>query len=45
MNEGAKGETSPKARIAQELIYLPGHLNYSSKHCKNTILLYKEIDK
>jgi len=45
MNEGAKGEISPKARIIQELIYPPGHLNHSSQNYKNIILLYSEKEK
>jgi len=35
MNEGAKGETPPIARIIQELIYAPGQLNHFFKRYKN----------
>lgn len=44
MNEGAKGEIPPKARIIQELIYPPSHLNHSSQDYKNIVLLYNEIE-
>jgi len=35
MNEGAKGDIPPKARIIQELRYSPGHLNSFFKNYKN----------
>jgi len=38
MNEEAKGDIPPKARIIQELIYPSGHLNHSSQNYKNIIL-------
>ncbi len=45
MNKGAKGDIPPKARIIQELIYLPRHLSHFSQNYKNIILLYYEIEE
>jgi len=44
MNKGTKGEIPPKARIIQKLRSSPYQFNYPSQNCKNTILLYNEIE-